>query len=163
MNFEKLGLLFLINYFNQLGEVKNHLLAALKEVLMAVQTSVDIVGQSATKKILGGQFDLLSPVFRQVQGVIQYSIDRVGPMTPSKAELSLEEGLKLKEHIVNSIISAIEDEIENTRGTTTEKAKLKIEALQTVKQVLQNQKNKSLVDAVEGREGREGSRKSAVA
>ncbi len=145
MNLEKLGLLFLINYFNQLGEVKNHLFGALREVLMAVQVSVDMVNQSATKSVLGNQFELLSPVFKQVNQVIQFTINRVAPGgQPSKPDMSLEEGLKLKEHIVQSIISAIDEEIENTRGSSTEKGKLKIEALQTVRQVLQNQKSRPL-------------------
>ncbi|EKD42617.1 MAG: hypothetical protein ACD_73C00083G0001, partial [uncultured bacterium] len=42
------------------------------------------------------------------------------------------------------IISAIDEEISSVRGTTTEKGKLKVEALQTVKHVLVNQKNKPI-------------------
>jgi len=142
MNIEKLGLLFLINYFNQLGEVKKHLMSALKEVLLAVHTSVDIVGQSTGKSLLGNQLDFINPIIKQIQGLLEFSIDKVTPVDPNKQEMAIEESLKLKQHIVNSIISAIDDEIVSVRGTSTEKGKLKVEALQTVKQVLTSQKNK---------------------
>lgn len=145
MSLEKLGLLFLINYFNQLGEVKNHVLLALKEILLAVQSSVEIFNQSARQPLLGNKTEFLDPLFSQVNRVLNFTIEKVAPDGVSQMPSYFPEGMKLKEHIVSSIISAIDDEIENTREPVSEKSKLKVEALQTVRQVLINQKKKPVV------------------
>lgn len=147
MNLEKLGLLFLINYFNQLGTVKNHVLLAFREILMAVQTSLDIVSQSSGAKILGTQFDLLNPILSKAQSVVSYGIEKVTP--PQEQNVTpLDDGKRIKDHIVKSIISAIDDEMSMIKDSTLEKNKLKIEALHTVKQVLLNQKSKPLDSSV---------------
>lgn len=140
MNFEKIGVLFLLDYLNQLGTVKNHLLLAFKEVLLAIQSSMNIVGESVGKTIFASQPNLLNPLLKQAQGVLSYTIEKISPDTPLQRELNKGEAVNLKEHIVNSIVSAIDDEIENTKETVLEKNKLKIEALNTVKQVLLGQK-----------------------
>lgn len=143
MSLEKLGLLFLLNYFNQLGTVRNHMQLALRELLLAMQASVEITLDSANKTVLGNKMEAFSPLTQQLMSLIQFSIDKVTP-SDGLPDPMVDEGHKLKEHIVNSIISAIDDEIENTKGTMNEKNKLKIEALYTVKQVLLNQQQGSV-------------------
>lgn len=138
MNLEKIGLLLLLNYFNQLGTVKNHLLLALKQVLLAIQASLEIVTHSPPNSILGGNKEMIHLLFTPVQKVLNYAIERVTPQDGVE-EVAESEGQFLKEHIVSSIVSVIDDEIENTRETTSEKGKLKIEALNTVKKVLLTQ------------------------
>lgn len=143
MSLEKFGVLFLLNYFNQMGVVKNHLLLAAKEVLLAVQSSVEIFHQSTGQTALGNKVEFLGSVLQPIQKVLSYSIERITPeMSKGASKMSEAETIQLKEHIVSSIVAAIDDEIENTRSTLTEKNKLKIEALHTVKQVLINQKKK---------------------
>lgn len=146
MQIEKFGLLFLINYFNQLGNVKNHVLLALKEVILAMQSSFDIVRQSLAKSVLGTNLEFVASLMNHVQSLLDYSITRVTPAALQDERLATEEGSRLKDHIVSSIVSAIDEEIENTEGTLTEKNRLKIEALQTVKQVLLNQKGRPMTD-----------------
>ncbi len=138
MNLERIGLLLLLNYFNQLGTVKNHLLLALKQVLLAIQASMEIVTKSPPNSILGGNKEMIHLLFSPVQRVLTYAIDRVTPQDGLE-ESTESDGQFLKEHIVSSIVSVIDDEIENTRETTSEKGKLKIEALNTVKKVLLTQ------------------------
>lgn len=145
MSLEKLGILFLLNYFNQLGTVRDHVMLAVKEILMAVQASISILSQSTTKTVLGNRMEeVLNPVMGRVQNLLDYTIEKITPSGPTEEAPNLKEGMKLKEHIVSSIISAIDDEIENTRSTTSEQNKLKVEALHTVKEVLMNQKNKPM-------------------
>jgi hypothetical protein len=145
MGFEKFGLYFLLNYFNQLGTVKNHLQLAIKELLLAVQSSVDIMAESTNKSFLGNRVEVINSGIDQIKQLLNYSIDLVSPTEEKEAKtLDPEQGMRLKEHIVNSIVSAIDDEIENMRDTSTEKSKLKVEALYTVKQVLVTQKRKIL-------------------
>lgn len=140
MSLEKLGVLFLLNYFNQLSTVKNHVLNAVKEILLAIQSSVDILSQSTSKSLLGNRVDFLNPMISQINRVLDYTIERITPdQVVSPGE---ETGQRIKDHIVGSIISAIDDEIENTRNLASEKNKLKVEALYTVKQVLMTQKKK---------------------
>ncbi|MBX7147887.1 hypothetical protein K1X76_02275 [bacterium] len=139
MSLEKLGLLFLLNYFNQLGTVKNHLLLALREVLLAMNASVEIVAQTANPRIKGTGLDVFQPLVKQAQGVINYTIDKITPPDSQLEEGKAPSETHLKEHIVDSIISAIDDEIENTSELTNQKSRLKVEALQTVKEVLLSQ------------------------
>lgn len=163
MGLEKLGLFFLINYFNQLGEVKNHLQLAMKEVLLAVNCSVDIMSESTNSTLFKNKLDFLNLMFEQVQGVLNYSIQAVTPpMNLTKSKLSDPEANKLKEHIVNSIVSAIDDEIENITDTTTEKGKLKVEALSTVRQVLISQKKKIVTQPAFGSELRATTKSKAA-
>ena len=146
MQIEKFGLLFLINYFNQLGNVKNHVLLALKEVILAMQSSFDIVRQSLAKSVLGTNLEFVASLMNHVQSLLDYSITKVTPAELEDERAATEEGSSLKDHIVSSIVSAIDEEIENTQGTLTEKNRLKVEALQTVKQVLLNQRGRPLTD-----------------
>jgi len=137
---EKLGLMILLNYFNQMGTVKNHLQLALKQVLLAVQASMEIVKQAPPTNLLGGNRETLNLIFGPIQKVLEFSIDKVDPNPEfEEAQKKMNETLHIKEHILSSIISVIDDEIENTRHVTSEKSKLKIEALTTVKQVLMTQ------------------------
>ncbi len=140
MNLEKLGLMLLLNTFSQLGNVKNHLQTALKEVLLAIQATLDIATKSPPESLLGSNKEVISLLFTPVQKVLTYTIDKVSPPV---TETSSSETPHLKNHIVDSIISAIDDEIENTLDTSSEKGKLKVEALMTVKQVLLQQTQKS--------------------
>lgn len=141
MGLEKFGLLILINYLNQLGEVKGHLQLALREVLLAMQSSLEIVGKSTNNTVLSGSKDIIDPLLGPIQKVLNFSINKVSPTDPHQT-LNLDDSLQIKEHIVESIISAIDDEIINTKGTSSEKNKLKVEALNTVKQVLSQQKKR---------------------
>jgi len=143
MGFEKFGLIILLNYLNQMGQVKNHLQMALKEILLAMQASLDIVSKSTANTILSNSSEMFEPFLSPVQKIINYTIDKVTP-AEMRADLRADESARIKEYIVDSIISAIDDEIINTKGTTSEKYKLKIEALSTVKQVLINQKKNPL-------------------
>lgn len=143
MGLEKFGLLILINYLNQLGEVKNHLQLALKEVLLAMQSSLEIVGKSTNNTVLSGSKDIIDPFLGPVQKVLNFTINKVTPENPDQP-INLDDTMQIKEHIVESIISAIDDEIENISGTTSEKNKMKVEALNTVRQVLSQQKKKPI-------------------
>jgi len=99
---------------------------------------------------MGNSSELLQPILKKVNGALQYTIDKVAPPQQGPV-LSGEDGLKLKENIVDSIISAIDEEIENTRNVHDEIGKLKVEALATVKKVLLNQKKKPLNPSTEVR------------
>lgn len=139
MGFEKFGLIVLLNYLNQMGQVRNHLQMALREILLAMQSSLDIVSKSTANTILSSSSEMLEPLLKPVQKIIHYTLDKVTP-SETRVDLRADESTRIKEYIVDSIISAIDDEIINTKGATSEKYKLKIEALSTVKQVLVNQK-----------------------
>lgn len=162
MSLEKLGLIFLINYFNQLGTVKNHLLSAVKEVILAIQASLDIWAKTAPKAVLGSRLEFISPILSQIQSLLTYTIEKISPEIIQSESFVAGEEQRLKGHIVNSIISAIDDEIVHTRDTSSEKNKLKIEALHTVKKVLINQKTGAAAN-LEDQGGVRSARSSRVA
>lgn len=143
MNLEKLGLLFLLNYFNQWGEVKNHLVNAAAEVLKAARSSVDIISQSP-QTLLGQKVELFNPLVAQVQSVIDFGINKMSSSGNPATMHGLEGEHRLKQHIVDSIIKAIDEEILGTKEIINDKNRLKVEALRTVKDVLQNQLQKPM-------------------
>lgn len=138
MGLEKLGLLLIYNYVNQMGTVRNHLQLALKEVLLAMQSTLEIINKIPSSALLGNK-EIIDFLLTPAQRVINYTIEKVTPLDPAAVDSSLDNHQKLKSHIVTSIISAIDDEIESTQNLSEEKGKLKVEALLTVKEVLLNQ------------------------
>lgn len=138
MNLEKLGLLFLVNYVNQMGTVKNHLLLATREFLQAVQVSMEIIATSATKSVVGGKLEFIAPILAQAQSVLDYGIKKIEISHERLPEMTLSPG-GLKKQVVASIVSAIDEEIESTTDTLSDRGRLKIEALETVKKVLLRQ------------------------
>lgn len=144
MSLEKIGLLFLLNYFNQLNTVKSHLFLAAKEVLEAVRASTDIVAESATKTVVGSKLEFIAPILAQVQSVLAYGIHKMETAGAGGGALPPASSYKLKNQVLESIISAIDEEIEGTPDTLNEKSRLKIEALNSVRQVLQSQRTTPL-------------------
>lgn len=138
MGLERLGLMLLYNYVNQMGTVRNHLQLALKEVLLAMQSTLEIINKIPSDALLGNK-EVIDFLLTPAQRVISYTIEKVTPLDPAAIDSSAENHQKLKSHIITSIISAIDDEIENTGNLSEEKGKLKVEALSTVKEVLLNQ------------------------
>lgn len=141
MGIDKLGLFFLLNSFDELKAVRNHLGLALKEVLLAMNSSVDILHSSSKATPLGDRSAIIESVFKKLQSVLRFTINKVDKGSTSPNSLHQDE---LKDIVVQSIISAIDDEIESIQNTNDERSQLKVEALDTVKKVLQGQKNKKL-------------------
>jgi hypothetical protein len=137
MKIERLGLFFLLQYFNHLGDIKDHLLSALREILLAVQSSVDIVLDTAKSAELSPHLEKANVLVEKVNSVLDFTIEKVTPKN-GLLKLSEKELQILKESLIQSIITSLDEEI-NLCSTSSREGKIKIEALNTVKKSLRGQ------------------------
>lgn len=133
MNLDKLGLVFFINYFNQIDSVKRHLLASFREFLLALASSFEIVSRTAEQNTIFNRFDLIAGSLKKVEDLLKFSVLQLSPLQGSG---QLKDTEQLKAHVVESIIAVIDEEIEAVGRTTNVRNQMKAEALYTVKQVL---------------------------
>lgn len=147
MNLDKLGLVFFINYFNQIDSVKKHLTNSLRELLLAMSSTLDIVQQTAERNRVFNRIDLASLPLKRIDSLLQFAVQRLAasptPVPPDARHL--------KEHVVESIIAVIDEEIDSLSSRLSPRNQLKIEALGTVKQVLRGHlhiDNEAVFDAV---------------
>lgn len=133
MNFDKWGLVFFINYFNQVDSVKKHLLGSLRELLLALSSTVEILQKTTERNRLFNRSDWPALPLKQIDGLIQLAVSKIQAPAVTQASVDTK---KLKAHVVESIITVIDEEIEALSGKTSPRTQLKIEALMTVKNVL---------------------------
>jgi hypothetical protein len=151
MNLDRLGLMFFINYFNQIDSVKKHLTNSLRELLLAMSSTLDIVQQTAERNRVFNRIDIAAMPIKRIDALLQFAVQRLAA-TPAPATPDTR---RLKEHVVESIISVIDEEIDSLSSRLSPRNQLKIEALGTVKQVLRGHLNiddQADFDAVEGDE-----------
>lgn len=139
MSIERLGLLFLLRYFNHLGEVKDHLLSALREVVLAINSTLDVFVETARDSSLGSHVEKIDPLIGKVNSLIEYSLEKITPAGGNLSRLSEKETFLLKETLIHSIVKALDEEIDHVQNPHTKEGKIRIEALATVKQVLRGQ------------------------
>lgn len=133
MNLEKLGLLLFIKYMRQFDQVKSHLLASARELLMAFSATLQVTNQITTDNFFFKKMGTVDSTFKKIDSILQYSIVQLGSSDQSENQ---EQASKLKNNVVESIIEVIEEEIDRINETSNENRELKIEALLTVKSVL---------------------------
>lgn len=137
MNLEKLGLILFIKYLRQFEGVKKHLLASLRELLMAMSSTLSISNQITSDNFILGRIHTLETTFRKIDSALNYSIKQL----ETKPSPATEPNNHLKDNIVESIVSVINEEIEKIAESSSINKDLKIEALDTVKKVLNNHLN----------------------
>lgn len=133
MNLEKISLLLIIKYFRQFGGVKKHLTASFKELLLAVSSSIEIANQVSANNALLSKFEPFSRTLRRVDDLLQYGVIQLESLNPAPEP---PKESQIRDHILESIIEVIDDECERIQNTNPRNARLKIEALETVKSVL---------------------------
>lgn len=132
MNLDKWGLVFFINYFNQIDTVKKHLGHSVRELLLALSASLDIVQKTADRNRIFNRFDLATLPLKRIDALLQFAVSQLPPPALPVSP----DALRLKQHVVESIIAVIDEEIETLAAKPSPRNQLKVEALGTVKQVL---------------------------
>lgn len=138
MNLEKLGLILFIKYLKQLESVKSHLMAAIRELLLAISSTLKLSSQMTSDHFLLKHFSPLEKSLHKIDHVLRFAVEQLKEDSLSE---STESQSHLKENIVESIVSVIDEEIKNISLSSSQNQKLKIEALNTVKTVLYNHLN----------------------
>lgn len=133
MNFEKIALVLFLKYVQQFGDIKTHLTNALREMILAATTSMEVVQQTAKENKVSQQAPLLQTVLDKTDSFLQFALTKI----PEKiSEENVQDEVLFKQEIWESVILAIEEEIENISEKPTPSAKLQIEALETIRQAL---------------------------
>ncbi|MBF0104126.1 MAG: hypothetical protein HQM16_02255 [Deltaproteobacteria bacterium] len=138
MNLEKIGLILFIKYIQQIESVKSHLGGALKELLLAMASTLDITTQITQDTFIIKNISAFKKTFKKIELLLTYSINQLEttPAVPYSAT-------KLKKNIVDSLVTVLDEEIEKIAQSSEQNKDLKIEALHTVKGVLYQHTRKS--------------------
>lgn len=133
MNLEKLGLILFIKYMRQFDQVKRHLLSSVRELLLAMSATLQITNQITNDNFVLSRLGPVETTFKKIDTVLNYSIEQIGGGNENSEP---QNDRHLKNNIVESIISVIDEEIEKLNAYESNNKDLKIEALFTVKTVL---------------------------
>lgn len=136
LNLEKLGLLLFIKYVKQFDAVKQHLASSLRELLCAMSSTLEITDDMTRKGPLLKNATFLRSIFNRIEAILDHSIVSLESHTNQEGHLNES---ALKEQILESIIAVIDDEIDTITESAATNKSLKVEALDTVKTVLENQ------------------------
>lgn len=125
-----LQLTSLMSSVSGLGNIKKHLFRASREVLLAFQGLLDVVEQYTS--------NALSKTDQQqtVQGIINYAQKMVRSLVRQLPRGDEEEYQVLHRKVMSSILEVIEGEIRRNSRLHNQKAKMKIEVFQAIRNVL---------------------------
>lgn len=132
MNFEKIGLILFIKYLKQIDIIKDHLLGSVRELLLATSSVIKLTAQISSENPIMRSFTPVESIFNRLDSVLESS----ALLLSKKSALTSPDSESIKQSVVESIISTIEDEIDDIQSSTAKNKQLKIEALLTVKTVL---------------------------
>jgi len=150
MNLEKLGLILFIKYMRQFEVVKHHLVSSIRELLLAMSSTLELTNQITTDNFLLRRFSPLEATFKKIDSILNYSIEQ---LEIKKEADNSDQTINLKDNIVESIITVIDEEIDKLSDSKSLNKDLKVEALFTVKDVLKqhinNDQNTFMDDIIE--------------
>lgn len=139
MNLEKIGLLLFLKYMRQIEDVKKHLVGALREVLLALSSSLDIANAAATEKGLNEKSPLVETFFSKMETLITFSLKQL----PESRKADTSEINALKTEVFNAVLCVINDEIDILTRLKTPNTTIQIEALDAIRRALMGRINPS--------------------
>lgn len=131
MSLENLGLLLFIKYIRQVDTIKKHMMGSFREFVLALSASFDIMNNVAKTIPYFSQIESLGAVLGKIDGVIKLAVTGLNKHSPQDKETELQE--RLKKQVLESIIDIIDDEITNLEINKTKNARLKKQALESIK------------------------------
>lgn len=158
MSLGKLGMMLVLDYWEQFHAVKTHLSRSAVEFIKALEETVKIAQKTGERLPFSSlQSSLASKAFTPLELVLRYSEQlatraaREQPAERDKAPQSAASvsplvATELKTHIIESLIDALESEIAKTSAAEAMHNPYKIKALESVKQVLLEQHPKTASD-----------------
>lgn len=135
MSLENLGLLLFIKYVRQIDAIKKHMMGSFREFVLALSASFDIINGAAKSIPFFNQMESLGTVLKKIDGVIKYAVSELNKQSNHAQETQLQE--RLKEQVLESILSIIDDEISSLEGKKTKNSILKKQALESIKTAFQ--------------------------
>jgi hypothetical protein len=116
----------------QIEDVKKHLVSALREVLLALSSSLDIANAAATEKGLNEKSPLIETFFSTMDTLITFSLKQL----PESHKADVSEIDALKTEVFNAVLCVINDEIDVLTRLKTHNTTVQIEALDAIRRAL---------------------------
>lgn len=135
MLFEKLVLSLYVKNYQQLDNAKEHLLLSVRELLLSVTFVMDIAKKLSSQNSLFKRFFPMNLALQKIDDVLRYSIQRMGSHA---ADPDFARFQKIKEQILETILGALDEEIDSSPQKDQARDRFRIEALQAVKKALLN-------------------------
>ncbi|EKD52515.1 MAG: hypothetical protein ACD_62C00002G0007 [uncultured bacterium] len=145
MNLEKLGILVLLKQLHHLDGIKKHVLASVREMLLATSESIELTNRVAEETPILQKWQGLEPLLSTIDSVIRFSVRQLSLGDPLAEQDNRED--KMRAEIVTSIIQALDEEIESVGGRADSNRQLKIDALMAVRNVLVKQSRPKSAEA----------------
>jgi hypothetical protein len=125
-----LNLTSLVGTLGELGIVKKHLLRASREVLLAIQGLLEFADQYVSNPNAGSDHQ------QTIHAAINYAQKTLRSLTKQLPRGDEEEYRALHRKVMNSILEVIEGEIRKNTRQKNQKAKMKVEVFDAIRNVL---------------------------
>jgi hypothetical protein len=136
MNLEKLGVLVFLKYFQEFGGARKHLVASLRELLLATSESLEATNRITTENQVFNKIDSVETILALVNDVVKTTAGRLRQADGVTTKLSEE---KIKKEMIQTMIDAVNEEIEQVSDRVDPHKQAKIDALMTVRNVFTRQ------------------------
>ncbi|MBU0504815.1 MAG: hypothetical protein ABII18_04220 [bacterium] len=136
MNLEKLGVLVFLKYFQEFGGARKHLVASLRELLLATSESIEATNRITAENQAFKKIDSVETILALVNDIVKTTAGRLRSAEGLATKISEE---KIKKEMMQTMIEAINEEIEQVSDRVDPHKQAKIDALMTVRNVFTRQ------------------------
>lgn len=131
MNFEKLGLYVFLKYYRQLDTAKGHLTTSLRELLLAMSSSVEVAQNQIQEAPVLKHLDIVPGFLKKAQSLLEASVQ----FLPQPAQPKIRHEKQIKD-VIEAIVDVIDEEMERLQKSSRPEVRLNLDALQAVKVVM---------------------------
>lgn len=137
MNFEKLGLYVFLKYYRQLDTAKGHLTASVRELLLAMSSSVEVAQNQIQETPVLKHMDVVPGFLKKAQSLLETSVQFFPqPTQPKIMREKQDEASQYKRDVIEAIVDVIDEEMERLQKSSRPEVHLNLDALQAVKVVM---------------------------
>jgi hypothetical protein len=129
MSLEQLALIFILKNMGRVEDVKKHLVASLREMTLAMASSLAIINQTATEHNLVGRFPLADTLIKKIDVLLQYACS----LMPAPNESA-----RLKAEVLGSVIDILDEESTRLKRLPDASSAIQRKALLSLRKALAN-------------------------
>ena len=137
MGFEKLGLYVFLKYYRQLDTAKGHLTASLRELLLAMSSSVEVAQNQIQETPVLKHLDVVPGFLKKAQDLLATSVRFFPQPDPPKIMREKQGGAsQYKKDVIEAIVDVIDEEMDRLQKSSRPDVRSSLDALQAVKVVM---------------------------
>lgn len=129
MSLEKLGLTLLLKSMGRYDDIKSHLAISLREFMLALSSTLEVINQTAQEIQIADKAPLVDMILKKADLIVRYSLENLPRAINEHGELDLS---ALKQEVLESVITIIEEERDTLRQTRGKGAQVQIDALDAI-------------------------------